>query len=83
MPTVASCAAVSSALPSSRRCSTSWSTWCREFADLMLDAWLCTTESSRNEAFDALGSRLQEAKQHHEDAKALDESLFGEDFETA
>jgi SNF2 family DNA or RNA helicase len=55
----------------------------REFADLMLDAWLCTTESSRNEAFDALGSRLQEAKQHHEDAKALDESLFGEDFETA
>jgi superfamily II DNA/RNA helicase len=55
----------------------------REFADLMLDAWLCTTESSRNEAFDALGSRLQAAKQHHEDAKTLDESLFGEDFETA
>jgi hypothetical protein len=54
-----------------------------EFADLMLDAWLCTTESSRNEAFDALGSRLQAAKQHHEDAKTLDESLFGEDFETA
>jgi superfamily II DNA or RNA helicase len=55
----------------------------REFADLMLDAWLCTTEASRNDAFDALGRRLHDAKQHHEGAKALDETLFGEDFETA
>jgi superfamily II DNA or RNA helicase len=55
----------------------------RDFADLMLDAWLRTTEASRNEAFDALGCRLHEARQHHEGAKALDESLFGEDFETA
>jgi superfamily II DNA or RNA helicase len=55
----------------------------RDFADLMLDAWLRTTEASRNEAFDALGCRLHEAKQHHEGAKALDESLFGEDFDTA
>jgi hypothetical protein len=55
----------------------------RDFADLMLDAWLRTTEASRSEAFDALGHRLHEARQHHESAKALDESLFGEDFETA
>ena len=55
----------------------------RDFADLMLDAWLRTTEASRNEAFDALGHRLHEARQHHEGAKALDESLFGEDFEAA
>jgi superfamily II DNA or RNA helicase len=55
----------------------------REFADLMLDAWLCTTEAGRNEAFEGLGRRLDVAKQHHEGAKALDESLFGEDFETA
>jgi superfamily II DNA or RNA helicase len=55
----------------------------RDFADLMLDAWLRTTEASRNEAFDALGHRLHEARQHHESAKALDESLFGEDFEAA
>jgi superfamily II DNA or RNA helicase len=53
----------------------------REFADLMLDAWLCATEADRNEAFDGLGRRLDVAKQHHEGAKALDESLFGEDFE--
>jgi hypothetical protein len=49
----------------------------------MLDAWLHTTEASRNEAFDALGHRLHQARQHHESAKALDESLFGEDFEAA
>jgi superfamily II DNA or RNA helicase len=54
-----------------------------DFAGLMLDAWLHTTEASRNEAFDALGRRLHEAKQQHEGAKALDESLFGEDFEAA
>ena len=49
----------------------------------MLDAWLRTTDASREQAFDALGRQLYEAKQHHEGAKALDESLFGEDFETA
>jgi superfamily II DNA or RNA helicase len=53
----------------------------RDFADLMLDAWLHTTEASRDEAFDAVGHRLHEARQHHESARALDESLFGEDFE--
>jgi hypothetical protein len=55
----------------------------REFADLMLDAWLRTTEASRAEAFGALGRRLQSAREHHESAKALDADLFGEDFETA
>jgi superfamily II DNA or RNA helicase len=55
----------------------------REFADLMLDAWLRTTEASRAEAFDALGRRLQGAREHHESAKSLDAALFGEDFETA
>jgi superfamily II DNA or RNA helicase len=55
----------------------------RDFPELMLDAWLRTTQASRDEAFDALGRRLHAAKQHHESAKALDQSLFGEDFETA
>jgi superfamily II DNA or RNA helicase len=55
----------------------------RDFADLVLDAWLRTTEASRNEAFDALGRRLHEARQHHEGTKALDEALFGDDFEAA
>ena len=55
----------------------------RDFAELVLDAWLETTEASRAEAFDALGRRLDEARTQHGDAKALDDALFGEEFETA
>ncbi len=55
----------------------------REFPDLVLDAWLGATEAARLQAFAALGRRLEQARQQHEDAKALDEKLFGEDFETA
>jgi superfamily II DNA or RNA helicase len=55
----------------------------REFPDLVLDAWLEATEVGRAEAFAALGRRLEQARAQHEDAKALDEALFGEDFETA
>ena len=55
----------------------------RDFPDLVLDAWLETTEAGRAEAFDALGQRLDQARTQHEDAKALDTALFGEDFETA
>jgi SNF2 family DNA or RNA helicase len=55
----------------------------RNFADLVLDAWLETTAVARAEAFDALGRRLDEARSQYGDAKALDEALFGEDFETA
>jgi superfamily II DNA or RNA helicase len=54
----------------------------RDFAELVLDAWLETTEASRTEAFDALGRRLDQALRQHEHAKSLDEALFGEDFET-
>jgi superfamily II DNA or RNA helicase len=55
----------------------------REFPDLVLDAWLGATEATRLQAFDALGQRLEQARQQHEGAKALDEKLFGEDFEAA
>ena len=55
----------------------------REFPDLVLDAWLGATEAARFQAFEALGQRLEQARRQHEDAKALDEKLFGEDFETA
>jgi len=47
----------------------------------MLDAWLQTTEASREEALSTIEHRLHEAKQQHEGAKAFEESLFGEDFE--
>ena len=55
----------------------------RNFADLVLDAWLETTAAARAEAFDALGRRLGEAHSQYSDAKALDDALFGEEFETA
>jgi len=55
----------------------------REFPELVLDAWLTATEAARRQAFDALGERLADARRQHEDAKALDEKLFGEDFEAA
>ena len=54
----------------------------RDFAELVLDAWLETTEAGRIEAFDGIGRRLDEARRQHEDAEALDNALFGEDFET-
>ena len=55
----------------------------REFPDLVLDAWLGATEAARLQAFHALGRRLEQARQQHEEAKALDEKLFGDDFEAA
>jgi superfamily II DNA or RNA helicase len=55
----------------------------REFPDLVLEAWLETTEAARAQAFDALGRRLDNASKQHQGAKALDHKLFGEDFEAA
>lgn len=55
----------------------------RDFADLMLDAWLRTTEASRAEALTELGQRLAGAREQHESAKSLDAALFGDEFETA
>ncbi len=55
----------------------------RDFSELVLDAWLETTETTRTRAFDAIARLLEEARSDHDDAKTLDESLFGEDFETA
>jgi superfamily II DNA or RNA helicase len=55
----------------------------RDFPDLALDAWLEVTEAGRAEAFDVLARRLDDARSQHEGAKALDDVLFGEDFETA
>lgn len=55
----------------------------RDFAELILDAWLKTTEADRVEAFDAIGRHLEEARRQHETTKALDETLFGTEFETS
>jgi superfamily II DNA or RNA helicase len=54
-----------------------------DFANLVLDAWLNTTETGRAEAFDRLGRKLDEAQSRHESVKALDDALFGQEFEAA
>ena len=54
----------------------------REFPDLVLDAWLEASEAGRMAAFDALGDKLDVARRRHDEAKELDERLFGQDFET-
>ena len=38
----------------------------RDFSELVLDAWLETTETTRTEAFDAIAHRLDEARGDHE-----------------
>jgi len=48
----------------------------REFPDLVLEAWLETTEAARTAAFDTLGRRLDDASRQHQGAKALDDKLF-------
>ena len=55
----------------------------REFPDLVVDAWLAATDAERVNAFGAIGDSLTAARQQHDGAKALDETLFGEDFDTA
>ncbi|HTT81863.1 MAG TPA: SNF2-related protein [Rhizomicrobium sp.] len=55
----------------------------RDFSDLVLDAWLEVTESARHGAFEEIGRQLDAARGQHEDAKVLDEALFGEEFEAA
>src|SRR5947208_9717843 len=49
----------------------------REFPDLVLEAWLETSEAGRAAAFETLGERLDAARRQHEGAKELDERLFG------
>ena len=55
----------------------------RDFAELVLDAWLKRPRPvapKRSMRWDVVWTRRG---QQHEGAKALDEALFGEDFETA
>lgn len=54
----------------------------QDFSELVLDAWLETTEATRAKAFDAISRRLDQGRREHQAAKALDDALFGEDFET-
>ena len=54
----------------------------REFPDLVLDAWLEASEAGRIGGIRCLGDKLDVARRRHDEAKELDERLFGQDFET-
>ena len=55
----------------------------KDFAEMILGAWLESTETGRELAFSEVGRRMVEAKRTYESAKTLDDELFGQDFETA
>ncbi len=52
----------------------------QDFAELVFAAWVENTDTERDDAFAFLGERLAEAKKEYDDAKTLDEELFGEEF---
>ncbi len=51
-----------------------------EFAEMVFAAWMETTESERQAAFNDIGQRLAAAKSQYDLVKSLDTDLFGEEF---
>ncbi|MEA3355968.1 MAG: SNF2-related protein, partial [Candidatus Bipolaricaulota bacterium] len=54
----------------------------QDFANMVFDAWIDATDHERPETFAALGENMIRAKGKYEAVKALDDELFGEEFET-
>jgi len=54
-----------------------------DFANMVFDAWLDTTDQERPGVFDTLGERMVAAKIRYQAVKVLDDELFGEEFETS
>jgi superfamily II DNA or RNA helicase len=52
-----------------------------DFSTMVLDAWLQSTEDARDDAFAALETQMANARRSYEDAKELDEKLFGSDLD--
>jgi len=55
----------------------------RDFAAMVLGAWLESGETERETAFSEVGRQIVDARRRYDEAKALDDELFGEEFETA
>lgn len=55
----------------------------QDFAELVFKAWVARTEEDRREALERIGEQLMAAQQEYEAAKALDDEIFGEEFEVA
>jgi superfamily II DNA or RNA helicase len=54
-----------------------------DFSTLVLDAWLRTSQETRSAAFLELEGQLTAARQQYDEAKMLDEALFGNEFDAA
>jgi hypothetical protein len=54
-----------------------------DFSTMVLDAWLQSTDEARDKAFAALETQISAARRTYEDAKELDEKLFGSDLDAA
>jgi superfamily II DNA or RNA helicase len=55
----------------------------QDFSTLVLEAWLEASDAARNAAFVALEQQLTAARRDYEDAKQLDEALFGNELDAA
>jgi hypothetical protein len=54
----------------------------KEFSDMVYDIWIqSVSEAQRKKGFDQLATRLKRSKAGYEKTKALDEKLFGENYE--
>ncbi len=55
----------------------------QDFSTMVLDAWLQASDNERDQAFAALEVQLTAARRDYEDAKQLDEALFGNELDAA
>ena len=55
----------------------------QDFPSMVLDAWLQSTEDDRAAAFTALEGQVLAARRQYDDAKQLDEALFGNELDAA
>jgi SNF2 family DNA or RNA helicase len=55
----------------------------QDFSTLVLEAWLQSSDAARDAAFAALEGQLTAARRDYEDAKQLDEALFGNELDAA
>jgi SNF2 family DNA or RNA helicase len=53
----------------------------QDFSSLVLEAWLQSSDAARDAAFAALEGQLTAARRDYEDAKQLDEALFGNELD--
>ena len=54
----------------------------KEFSDMVYDIWIqSVSDAERKKGFDQLATRLKRSKTGYEKTKALDEKLFGENYE--